>query len=225
MKSRFVKNLIAVAIILVVSISTSSCKNSIDLTVYVSELRSGIYEGTADGYTVSVSVEEREDPFILDGFVGAIKKVLTVKLEAVNNSIDDASITLNYDGYSASGSFVYSPLNGKYVAEIFVDKLPNSPLINGSLKSGDKSCSLELKSKVLSGNLSYNEILEKIKEQQGKRVDELFNNNSVCTEIHIRIICEKTKNYYYVGFTEKSGKTYAYLVDAKTGEILAEKQN
>ncbi len=223
MKNKIFKNAILFIVILTLTFIASSCKNSIDLTVYVSEVRSGIYDGAINNYNVSVYATEREDPFIADGFVGTVKKILTVKLEGVNSSIDDASITLNYDDYEVSGNFVYSPLSGKYVAEIFVDKLPATPTVKGSLKSGDNTFDLELKSKVLSGNLTYKEVLEKVKDQDAKRVEELFNNKSVATEIHIRLISDNTKNYYYVGFSEKSGKIYAYLVDAKTGEILAKK--
>ena len=225
MKNKIFKNIIFFVVILTVTLVASSCKNNLDLTVYVSEYRSYIYEGESDGYLVTVSVEEREDPFIIDGFVGSVKKILSVKLETKNSLIDDAKIELGYDGIKASGNFVYSPLNGKYVAEITVEKLPTSPTISGVLISADNECKLELKSKVLSGNLAYTEILEKIKEQDGKTVEKLFNNASVSTEIHIRLICDNNKNYYYVGFCSKEGKTYAYLVDAKTGEIVATKQN
>ena len=225
MRNKLFKNLIFFAVIIAVTIISSSCKNSVDLTVYVSELRSGIYECESDEFTLTVLVEEREDPFIADGFVGTIKKVLTVKLEPKNHSLDNAIVSLSFDGYNVEGDFIYSPISGKYVAEIFTQKLPETPTISATIKSGENSYSLEVKTKVVSGNLSYTEILEKVREKDGKRVDELFNTTNVCTEIHIRLISEKNKNYYYVGFTNKSGKIYAYLVDAKTGEILAEKSN
>lgn len=225
MKNKIFKNAILFIVILTLTLIASSCKNNLDLTVYVSEYRSAIYEGESDGYLVTVSVEEREDPFIIDGFVGSVKKILTVKLETKNNLIDDAKIELNYDGYFLSGNFIYSPLNGKYVAEIITEKLPSTPTILGKLTSGENECKIELKSKVISGNLNYTEVLEKVKIQEGKTVEKLFDSSSVSTEIHIRLICEKNKNYYYVGFCCKDGKTYAYLVDAKSGEILATKQN
>ena len=223
MRNKIVKKLIFFVVVIATLVISSSCKNSIDLSVYISELRLGIYECTSEEFNVSVLVEEREYPFIAEGFVGTIKKVLTVKLEPLNRSFDDATISLTYDDYNVTGDFVYSPISGKYVAEIFVDKLPNSASLNGTLKSGDETFNLELNTKVVSGNLDYLEVLKKVSEKEDKIVNELFNNTNVSTEIHIRLISEKNKNYYYVGFTNKSGKIYAYLVDAKTGEILAKK--
>ena len=223
MRNKILKKLIFFVVIIATLVMSSSCKNTIDLTIYISELRLGIYECSGEEFNVSVLVEEREDPFVADGFVGTIKKVLTVKLEPVNRSFDDAKISLTFEDYSVSGDFVYSPISGKYVAEIFVDKLPTTASLNGSLKSGDETFNLELKTKVVSGNLGYIEVLKMVGEKEGKIVNELFNNTSVATEINVRLISEKNKNYYYVGFTSKGGKIYAYLVDAKTGEILAKK--
>ncbi|MBO5889014.1 MAG: hypothetical protein J6Q58_02615, partial [Clostridia bacterium] len=71
--------------------------------------------------------------------------------------------------------------------------------------------------------LSYSEVLESVRKNDSQIVKELFNNTNVSTEIHIRIISDKNKNYYYVGLSEKSGKTHAYLVDGITGEVLAKK--
>ena len=223
MRNKIFKKLVFFVVVIATLVISSSCKNSLDLTVYVSELRLGIYECSSTDFVVTVLVEEREDPFIADGFVGTIKKVLTVKLEPLNRSFDDATIALNFDDYTASGDFVYSPISGKYVAEIFVDKLPNLPSVSGTLTSGDETFNLDLKTKIVSGNLSYTEVLKKVSEKENKIVNELFNNTNVSTEIHIRLISEKNTNYYYVGFTNKSGKIHAYLVDAKTGEILAKK--
>ena len=78
MRNKIVKKLIFFVVVIATLVISSSCKNSIDLSVYISELRLGIYECTSEEFNVSVLVEEREYPFIAEGFVGTIKKVLTV---------------------------------------------------------------------------------------------------------------------------------------------------
>lgn len=223
MNGKICKKVLAIIVILVVVMASISCKDSVDLSIYVSELRSAIYEGKDNNVTLTVYAEEREDPFIIDGFVGELKKVLIVKLQSEGRSIDSASVLLSFDGVSCEGDFEYSPLNGKYCTEIFVEKLPSSPVINAVFKCGEESVNLELKTQVNNGNLSYSEVLDSVRKYDSNTVKELFDNTNVSTEIHIRLISDKNKNYYYVGFSEKSGKIYAYLVDGVSGEVLAKK--
>lgn len=223
MKGKFFKKVLSIIVVLIVVTASISCKDSLDLSIYVSELRLGIYEGEKENVTLTVYAEEREDPFIIDGFVGELKKVLIVKLSSQGRVIDSASVSLEFDGVNYKGDFEFNPLNGKYCTEIFVDKLPTSPIINATFNCGEESVSLELKTKINSDNLSYSEVLESVRKNDSQIIKELFNNTNVSTEIHIRIISDKNKNYYYVGLSEKSGKTHAYLVDGITGEVLAKK--
>ncbi len=225
MKGKFYKRLLSIIVVLVVVLTSISCKDTLDLSIYISQLRLSIYEGQSENVTLTVYAEERENPFIIDGFVGELKKVLVVKLDSNGRTIDSASVSLEFDGVNYTGDFEFSPLNGKYIAEIFVDELPNSPTVNAVFKCGEESLNLELKTQIKSGNLSYNEVLDAVKKYDNQTVKELFNTTNVSTEIHIRIISDKNKNYYYVGFSERSGKMHAYLVDGVSGEVLAKKSN
>ncbi len=223
MKRKIYQKLALLLTVLVVVLASASCKDNVNLTLYVSELRSGIYYGEGDNLTLTAYVEEREEPFIIDGFVGEIKKVITVKLSSENRVINSASVKLKFDGYECEGDFEYSLLSGKFTAEIIVDKLPEGPIVEAVFKCGEEEVSVQLKTKITSGNITYKEALESVKKYDSKTTDELFNNTSVSTEIHIRIISDNLKNYYYVGFATKSGDIYAYLVDGATGEVLAKK--
>ena len=40
----------------------------------------------------------------------------------------------------------------------------------------------------------------------------------------MRLLCENGASYYYVGLTDRSGRTYAMLADAATGEIVATRE-
>ncbi len=223
MKKKIYKKLVVLLTSLFVILASTSCKDNMDLSIYVSEYRSGIYEGEGSNLNLTLSLENRESPFIIDGFVGELKKVLVVKLHSENRVINSASIKLNYGDYECSGDFEFSVLSGKYSAEIFVEELPNTPTVKATFFCGEETVELELKSKAISGNLGYKEVLESVRKSDGELVDSLFNVSSVSTEIHIRLICDKYKNYYYVGLAEKTGKIHAYLVDAETGEVLAKK--
>jgi hypothetical protein len=57
---------------------------------------------------------------------------------------------------------------------------------------------------------------------------DLFSNLSLSgnfdAEIHIRLLSESEKCYYYIGVVNKTGKIFAYLLNAENGEIIASKE-
>ena len=201
-----------------------SCKAEVDLSYYVSQLRENVYTCEVDGLKITVYSEKREVPFIADSYVGTLKNVLIVKVDGQNVNIDDAEISLSYDKTTATGSFTYSPIGGKYACQIEVDTLPKNGTVNGVLKTGGKELQFVLTSAVVSGSISVSEALNAVKKHDSETVEKLFNDGKVETEIHVRIMADGTRNYYYVGFVTKDG-TYAYLIDGKTGEVLAKKSN
>lgn len=218
------KKYFCLIVTLIMLTAVISCKAEVDLSYYVSELRENVYVGEVENLKVSVFAEKRETPFIADSYVGKLKNQLIVKIDGENAVIDDAEITITYDKTTVSGNFDYSPIGGKYVCTIQVENLPKSGSINGVLKTGGKELELLLTSGVLSDSISAKDALNSVKKADNKTVEKLFGNGKVEAEIHVRIMADKTRNYYYVGFVTKDG-TYAYLVDGKTGEVLAKKSN
>ncbi|MBO5925967.1 MAG: hypothetical protein J6Q38_00190 [Clostridia bacterium] len=224
MKRNVLKKSLVIFAVITASLVAFSCKSGLDLSVYVSELRTGIYQGKSDGYDLIVYSEKRENPFKADGFVGDMKNLITVKLELEKGTLDGAEVKLQYDDYECEGDFEYSVLKGKYVSEIFVEKLPESPIIKAIVINSGEEVNIELKSQVFSGTVSYKNVLSAIEKSDPKIVNELFNTSSVSSEIHVRIISDNSKNYYYVGFVTKEGNTFAYLVDGESCKVLAKKE-
>ncbi len=216
------KKYFCLVVTLIMLIAVASCKAEVDLSYYVSELRENVYVCETEGLKVTVYSEKRESPYIADGYVGTLKDVLIVKIDSESVKIDDAEISLNYDKTSVKGSFTYSSINGKYVCQIEVQSLPKSDKISGEIKCGENSFNLELSSGVLTDTISAKQALESVKKHDSKTLEKLFENGKVQTEIHVRIMADGERNYYYVGFVCSDG-TYAYLVDGKTGEVLARK--
>lgn len=201
-----------------------SCKAEVDLSYYVSQYRENVYACEVDNLKITVYAEKRETPFIADSYVGKLKNQLIVKLDGENAVIDDAEILLNYDKTTVSGSFSYSPIGGKYLCQIEVENLPKSGSLSGVLKCAGKESEFVLTSLVTSDTIALKDAINSVKKQDSKTVEKLFDSGKVEAEIHARIMADKDRNYYYIGFITKNG-TYAYLVDGKTGEVLARKNN
>ena len=217
MKKTFFMALISICLALL-----SSCASSTTLSMYVSQRRTGVYSGSAEEYSVTVYAEERETPFITDGYVGEIKNYLIVRIEKQGTALDNASIFITYDDVLVDASFTYNPLNGKYTLEQQVDRLPISKTLKVEIADKEKRVEVTLNSLVLDEVMDVNKVLKCVQNYDKQVVNSLFKNGQIGAEIRVRLVCGEGRNYYYVGFAN-SKKTIAYLVDALTGEVLAKK--
>ena len=216
------KKIVATLIIITSLLFVSSCKNEIDLSMYLSQNRTSVYTATNENYSVTLYGEEREDPFLSDGFVGTIKKFVTVRIEECKKSLDDASVTLSYDGVTLKGNFEYSPLNGKYITEFEVESLPSKNEISLVIKNDGEEFNLTLSGYNLSG-ANYKSALQTVSKTASDYLGKLKSNGSYLMEVRLRTIYQEDRIYYYVSIIDKQGKTLAYLVDGESFEILASK--
>ena len=224
MKAKIIKKIICALLLVSALFINASCKKSLDLTVYVSQLRLGVYQGVSENFDLTLYSESKEKPFAIDGFVGEMGNVLIVKLNGTKTLSDGVKITVKYDDYECSGEFKLNPVNSTYTAEIEVENLPNTPNVLAFIETEEVKEQVSLVSKVSASKLDYKSVLKFVQDSDSETVKKLFTSN-VSTEIHIRIIPEKGKNYYYVGFNNKDGSISAYLVDGETGEVLARRTN
>ena len=223
MKANMIRKISTLIFVICLTITSISCKNNVDVSMYVSEYRSNIYEGENNGCKLTVYTERREDPYLLDGFVGNNKNFLTVKLESFSENADGVSVVISYDENSYNADFNFNPINGKFVAEILVDELPKSPTISAIVKESESENTITLNTKRFNDTKDYKEALNSVCNYDKEVVEKLFSSISVVAEVHIRLISDNEKNYYYVGFCDKEGKIYAYLVDGKDLKVIAKK--
>lgn len=87
----------------------------------------------------------------------------------------------------------------------------------------ENSATLSADNKRSANALSLSEILEKVKEQKGDLIASLTDKRAFNGEIYVRFIYDEGE-YYYVGITDANGKINALLLDAKSGNIIAEKE-
>ena len=223
MKNKLFKKLIGLIVVVAVVICSVSCKENVDLKLYVSQLRLGVYQGAFEDYKITAFAEDRETPFLLDGFVGTKEYIMTVKVEKQKGSCDGVFIKLDYDDVSVESKLEYNPLNGKFISEIKVSKLPTSSSILATIKCEELECSCELTTQKNAGTISYENALNSLKNSEPSLIKNLFETTNICTEIHIRLIAEGDKNYYYIGLVDKDGKIKAFLIDGLSGEVLAKR--
>lgn len=218
------KKLLCIFLLIVSSFSLTACKNTVNLEMYLSEIRHSVYEYRSDDYTVTVYAEQKESPYLNDGFVGEMKTYLTVKIEDYKSSLSDASVCLSYDGETVLGKFEYSPLNGKFITEIEVDKLPSSSTISAVVKNNGEEKAFDIPKFTADGALSYSNALDKVAYAEQKVISNMLDGNGSSIEARVRILTEGESVFYYVSITDVTKKTIAFLVDGSSGEILARRE-
>ncbi len=199
------------------------CNGEFDYSSYVSELRKTIYEGESQTFLVSLYAEQREDPFIDDGYVGKIKNAVIVKVEFKEGSANDVKAVITYGNETLNASLSYNPVSGKSSAIITVENLPETAGVNVEITSGEICENVTLSSVVFDKTVDYKEAIKSAVNSDKGIIEKLFEEGNVTAEIHVRLICSDDKNYYYIGFVERSGKTHAYLIDGETANVLAKK--
>ncbi len=217
------KKTLALIFVSTILLVLSSCANSLNLLMYVSEFRTKYYECIQDGYKLTVYCEERETPYITDGYVGEMKKYLIVRLEKDGESIDNCNVFISYDDVIFDGCFAYNPINGKYTVELEVEKLPTANELKVELLGDNVQVNMTAKCCVLDNAISAEDALKCVQEYDKETVSSLFKKGAEPCEIRIRILGGDGRNYYYVGFSTTDKKTVAYLVDGILGEVLAKK--
>ncbi len=209
-------------LVIIGSLFAISCNKQVDLTMYISQLRVGIYQGETSGYKLTVYSEKREDPFCWDGYVGTTKNLLICKVESNKENLDDLSIEFNIDNKNYTRKFEFNPISAKYTSEIEVSSLITVPNLIGVINFNEEKVQINLNSKVVENTFSYKKALSSITSYDKTTVEKYFGSNKVNTEIHIRLLKDDNRNYYYVGFLNSEGGI-AYLVDGLTGSVLAKK--
>ena len=214
---------IVILIILVSIFSFSSCSKDVNLSCYVSQLRQDIFIGENDEYKLTVYQEKRENPFIADTFIGSMENHVIIKIEGKEQSVDEVSASFNIDNKEYKGNFIFNPINNKFTLDVVVEKFSEQKEVEIILYKDTETQSIVVKSMLFEQTKNYEEVLKSVSKHDKNTINKLFKGNKVIAEIHIRLLYDENKNYYYVGFVESDKKTTCYLVDGQTLQVLATK--
>lgn len=196
-----------------------SCKKD-RLSSAVSQIRSDIFKGNGETYSVEVYSEEKEFPFINDRFVGEKKTCLVVKIKDCFEK--NLTVTLSYGGKNYSSPLSYLNVSNSLTATVLVPKLPVSSIdVTLSSESGEDSFTVYSVKK--SDVISPLTALNCVNKSEKDFVSSLYVNGVFSCEIYIRLLAEGDYNFYYVGFAQGDNKITAFLLDGQSGEIIAGK--
>ncbi len=204
-------------------LALAGCGKGGGLTPYVSEYRSRLYAGTEGEFSVFASFTRREVPYLSDGNVGETTEEFTVAVTVPDNTkLYTVEYSLGGQTYASELSF-----NSVRMVHTCSQTLPEPAEESIAFKIADSdgnTCEVTAKNQAAGNELGLADLLDAVRAAQPERFAELEEGGGFAGEIHVRLLHEDEGNYYYVGITDRAGRTFAMLADAVTGEVLATKE-
>ncbi len=197
------------------------CKSQNPLISSVSELRSDIFSGSNENFTLKAQYGFKETPYHNDGKVSSRVYLLTFKL--VDKEIDDISysITLDYNSSSYSANFKLNPVSSKVIAQMEIDNF-NLKEFTVNLCYGNNTEQILMKSVVPTNTISYEKALDNLYNNQSHLINAYTDKDgNFNAEIYMRVVVKKDKSFWYIGIANGNNNLKALLIDGVTGEVKA----
>ena len=218
--------ILCAAACLVLPASLGACSANADLTRFVSEYRSEIYEGTEGEYSIFANYTEREYPYLADGYPADMTKIFEIVLTAPDNTKTySVQYTIRQKQYEAELSFdsvrmIHScsqTINcpeEKSIAFTITEtdaEQGNAVTVTAASVRGENTADLKT-------------LLSTVKKAEPSCFDRLISGKNFAGEIYVRLLHENGQCFYYIGVVDRTGNTHCILADAQSGEILATRE-
>lgn len=201
-------------------LSFGSCKKSVDYFSYVSELRDNIFIAETEEYSLRSYSVVKETPYHADGIaMDASRRIEAYFIAPQGDKNCKIGFTLN--GKSYGGDMSYDNVKAQYfwTCTLDVSKCSN---LDFSIEYGEEALHFNAKSILNGTELSPDVILQNVAKENAEIFSNLTDKYGFAGEIYIRLIYEENA-YYYVGIIDRTGKIYAFLINAVTGKVLAKR--
>lgn len=205
-----------VIFLLIFSMQLFGCAKKSFLLPYVSELRSDVFNGKSENFSIKAHYGYRETPYLNDGKVSPYSYELTFFL--TGNVENNVSYSLELCPFNENINFELTnngTLKANYSVKDFSEKTFDV-ILHYSMESEK----ITLTSILPENTLNINEVLLKVEKSQEVLINSYYSDVDFNAEIYIRVLVKNDRPFYYIAFA--NGKTLkAFLVDGLTAEVLA----
>ena len=213
--------IVVVTLSLLLILTSSACTKEINYFNYVSELRSNIFIAKADSFLLRIYAVCKESPYSTDG----VPRECFSRLEAyliTPEGNHQTQICLQIENNSYEGEMSYDIVKGEYFTSFSID-VSTQREIPCFVKYGDEKKELTATSILSPNTISPQEALKIVQTEKTELFLSLTDKYGFSGEIYLRLLFEVSP-YYYVGVIDRQGNCTAFLMNAETGKILAQKQ-
>lgn len=221
---KFIKVFLSFLSLLLIFCTLSACKQKIDYLSYVSELRKNLFTQENQDVSLLVYAGAKEKPAIFDGVKNDTRLIVGVKAIFKEEPSSSVIAKVCFEDKCYEIPLDFHPVKLALAGEMEVPILPEQS-VEVTLCFDQKEICLTANSIIDSKTISYDKALDSVAQKASDFFNEHTKNGVLRAEIIVRLLREGNKNYYYVGLVCEEGLKRSYLVDATTGEIVAEKIN
>jgi hypothetical protein len=199
----------------------TACTREVDYFDYVSELRNNIFLTETDDVHLRIYSVVKEYPYATDG----IAHEKTARTEVYILPPDGTQVCtffLTVDGNEYGGELSYDNVKGEYFLSFSLD---TSALrkIACNVSYGEKQIQCTAVSVLEKNTLTPQDVLFNVQNHATELFDAMTDKYGFSGEIHLRLLYEDAP-YYYVGVINRSEEITAFLVNATTGKVLAQRK-
>lgn len=215
------KFIVILCTFLLLLFSIPACKTQSSLIDHVSELRSDVFFGQNQTYSIKAGYGFKETPYDNDAKVCNRVYELNFILLDMESRTETFSITLNYKDKEYNALFKLNPISHALSATIKIDDFDLSSF-DVVIRCDSSSQTITLNSLLPANTISYLDALNHLEKNQKNLIDSYRNSDgSFGAEIYLRVLVKDQKAYYYVGLASGNHNLKALLLDGSTGKVLA----
>lgn len=193
-----------------------ACQKQTDYSLYISECRDNIFLYADDNVTVKIYLSQREVPYAADGICGDLSPYTEMFI-----SFATTPQTVKVESDALSGELAYQTAKNYFY--LSMGERPDwNTQVELKVIYDDKELECTALSVLSDGLMTATEALDCVTEHAAERFSSLTQNGNFLGEIYIRLLYDEGC-WFYVGLTDRTHTTYAYLVDPSNGKILAER--
>ncbi|MBR2442641.1 MAG: hypothetical protein IKB20_06230 [Clostridia bacterium] len=208
------------ALFLVTLCLFTACSKGVEYFDYVSELRGNILLARTDGFILKVFAVDKESPYAMDGVPMERHKRLEAYLVAPEGD-KTCNISFHLHGENYGGEMSYDGVKAEYYYACPLDIEAEKEILF-QIEYGEATLSLTAVSVRTEDTLTPKNVLKNLEREESELFASLTDKYGFTGEIYMRLIYEDAP-YYYVGLIERDGKVHAFLINAKTGKLLAKR--
>lgn len=200
----------------------AACHKETEYFDYVSELRSNIFLSQNETFSLRAYAVTKESPYAADGIKRDVSPRIEIYLVApYGEKTCEIRFVLQEKSYGGEMSFDNVRAEYYYVCTLDVSKEQE---LTFEIAYGGDVFSMTAQSVKTDAVISPKAALQTLVEGESELFASLTDKYGFSGEINIRLLYEDSP-YYYVGVIDRKGNSYAFLLNAQTGKLLAKRQS
>lgn len=202
------------------SLSLYSCGKNINFKDYISEITYVYFRGFSQSAKASISVGQREEPYVIDGKNQKLCDFSLISIEfeqIINENEINATVQIN-DNISYERLF-FNPVTNSFMCDLGYCIKEDS-----SVKISYQDIVIALENVSENFEIDYQKALDLSGEKLSKEIESLKENGEFKGECYLKILTlkgEEDRLFWNFTLVDINNKTYNLLIDASSGEIIS----